>query len=320
MNFTQIKLVVPLVLLAAAPQVRASCGSMACEVNPAWDIDSLTHDHGLRLDVRYTYAKADTLRAGSDKITAAEPSGSGEEIENKYTRNQSLAAELDYAVNRAWSVAVLLPLTSREHAHTLDVTPPEVEQAGYRRLGDMRVSGRYRFMAADHQSGGGVRFGLKLPTGDSHRQMAPGEPMEASLQPGTGSTDLLLGGYLHWSMPDSVWGGFAQIQGQTSIAHRSGYEPGTGLSLDLGAYYPFNESVTGLLQLNYLYRARDKGVLADADGHSGGHALYISPGLSLQVAGNMHVYGLIQIPVKQEVHGEQLTAPWTATLGLRVDL
>ncbi|MDD5366890.1 MAG: hypothetical protein PHR30_16255 [Gallionellaceae bacterium] len=313
------KTIALLAIAGAIPQAQASCGSMACEMNPAWDIESLTHDQGLRIDLRYNYSRADILRAGSDKVAPPDPTGSGEEIENKRTLNQSLTADLDYAINRAWSVSVQVPVVSRDHAHTIDSLPPEVEQASYTELGDVRVAGKYRFMAGDHRWGGGVRFGLKLPTGDTGQEMVPGEPMEAGLQPGTGSTDLILGGHLHGAIADSKWGGFAQVQVQTPLAHRSGFEPGHSYGVDLGVYYPFGESVTGLLQVNYLYRARDSGALADPDGHSGGSATYFTPGLSVLVGANMHAYGSVQIPIRQKVNGEQLTAPWSLTLGLGYD-
>lgn len=308
-----------LAMFGVAAEARASCGSMACEMNPAWDIESLTHDQGLRLDLRCSYSRADTLRAGSDKVAPPDFEGSGEEIENRRTLNQTLTADLDYAINRTWSVWVQVPVVSRDHAHAIDSLPPEVEQASYAELGDVRVAGKYRFMAADHGWGGGVRIGLKLPTGDTDQEMAPGEAMEASLQPGTGSTDLILGGHLHGSLGDSKWGGFAQLQAQTPLAHRSGFEPGDSVGVDLGVYYPFGESVTGLLQMNYLYRGRDSGGLADPDGHSGGSAIYFTPGLSILVGANMHAYGSVQIPIRQKVNGEQLTAPWILTLGLRVN-
>jgi len=196
-------------------------------------------------------------------------------------------------------VAVQAPLVSRDHAHTVDNLPPDVEQAKYSALGDVRVSAKYRFMAADHHSGGGLRFGLKLPSGSTDKEMAPGTPMEASLQPGTGSTDLILTGYTGWTRPDSHWSSLAQLQFQQVIADRNDYRPGTSISLDLGANYAISERVAGLLQLSILQRARDHGGNADPLGNSGGHAVFLSPGLSVTVAPGTHVYGFVQLPIRQ---------------------
>lgn len=312
----------PLVLLALAgvtPVAQASCGSMLCDLNPAWDTQALTHDHGLRLDLRYTYSKADSLRSGTSRIAPPALTGSGDEIENLRTLNQTLVADLDYAINRAWSVSLQLPMISREHAHTIDdPLGAFVEQARFSALGDVRVAGKYRFMAADHQSGGGLRFGLKLPTGATDKEMAPGTPMEASLQPGTGTTDLLLGAYSHWSMSDSKWGGYLQLQTQYALDQRNQYRPGDSVGLDLGAHYALTDTLTGLLQLSYQHRNRDTG--ANADPNSGGHTVFLSPGLSYTLAPGTHIYGLLQLPVQQYVNGEQLTARRVGTLGVNFDL
>ena len=314
------KVLTLLALAGMAPHTQASCGSMMCEINPAWDTQSLTHEHGLRLDLRYSYSKADVLRAGADKIDPPPFTGSGEEIENRRTLNQTLIADLDYAINRDWSVSLQVPVNSRDHAHTVDNLPPETEAAKYSALGDIRVSGKYRFTAADHQSGGGLRFGLKLPSGGTGKEMAPGTPMEASLQPGTGSTDLILGGYAFWNIPDSNWGGMAQLQSQKALADRNDYRPGTRVGLDLGLHYAITQDVTGLMQLSYQHRARDSGANADPNGSSGGHAVFFTPGLSVGVAPGTHVYGFVQLPLRQYVNGEQLTVRWTATVGVGFDL
>lgn len=314
------KTLILLALAGTAPHVQASCGSMMCDLNPAWDTQSLTHAQGLRLDLRYTYAKSDVLRAGTREISPPPYTGSGDEIENLRTISQSLTADLDYAIDATWSVSAQLPLVARDHAHTVDNLPPEVEQAKYTALGDARVVGKYRFMAADHMRGGGIRFGLKLPTGGTGEEMAPGVPMEASLQPGTGSTDLILGGYTWWSRPDSRWGGMAQFQAQHAIADNNDYRPGNSLSLDVGLNYALSERVSGLLQLGVLHRARDRGANADPLGHSGGNAVFLSPGLSVTVAPGTRVFGFAQLPLRQDVNGEQLTARWSATLGMGFDL
>jgi len=89
-----------LALASVIPHAQASCGSLMCELNPAWDTQSLTHEHGLRMDLRYAYAKADVLRTGSNKTTPPPLTGSGDEIENMRTINQALTADLDYTINR----------------------------------------------------------------------------------------------------------------------------------------------------------------------------------------------------------------------------
>ena len=106
--------------LCITANAYASCGSSFCAVNTHWDTQGLVNDEGLRIDLRYSYAKADIPRAGSSKVTndpaLAAP---GDEVENLRTINQALNLDLDYAVNQQLSVALGLPLVRRDHSHTI---------------------------------------------------------------------------------------------------------------------------------------------------------------------------------------------------------
>ena len=310
----------------------ASCGSTFCSVNTHWDTQGLVSNDTLRIDLRYSYAKADTLRGGSSKITPELPSGSGEEIENLRTINQMLNLDVDYAVSPKWNVAVGLPFVMRDHTHTFDSLSPDapiVQQAKFNELGDVRVLGKYKFGSAEHHAGSGISFGIKLPTGTINETMTPPDPadpstpyaLERSAQPGTGSTDLLLGAYYHRDIEDSPWGWFVSGQFQDAVNTRDEYRPGNTLILDLGAHYPFAPTLTGLLQLNAQYKSRDTGL--NANPASGGHSLNFSPGLSYVVAPKTNLYGFMQIALVQysntdpNVPGSgQLTAPWSFAVGV----
>src|SRR5450756_903974 len=134
------------VALLVTANAYASCGSSFCSVNTHWDTQGLVNDDVLRIDLRYSYANANTLRGGSGKISAATPNGSGQgEIENMRTINQMLNLDLDYAIDQKWNVALDLPLVMRDHTHTFDssVSGPLVQQAKFTGLGDVRVLGKY---------------------------------------------------------------------------------------------------------------------------------------------------------------------------------
>jgi hypothetical protein len=317
-------------LIGTTANAYASCGSSFCSVNTHWDTQGLVNDDTLRIDLRYSYAKADTFRSGSSKITPEAPSGSGEEIENLRTINQLLDLNVDYSVNTKWNVAVDLPFVMRDHTHTLDSLPAPLEQqAKFNELGDMRVLGKYKFDSAEHQAGSGMSIGIKLPTGAIDQTMNPPDPadpttpyaLERSAQPGTGSTDLLLGAYYHDDIEDSPWGWFVSGEYQNAVNTRDEYRPGNTLNLDLGAHYPFAPTLTGLLQLNAQYKSRDTGL--NANPASGGHSLNFSPGLSYVVAPQTSLYGFVQIALLQYANSDpavagsgQLTAPWSFAVGI----
>lgn len=65
----------------------ASLCSVSCFLNNTWD-ELNASQHGWGIDVRYSYMKADTLRAGSKRIEA-DPTQ--DEVENLHTTNSILA-------------------------------------------------------------------------------------------------------------------------------------------------------------------------------------------------------------------------------------
>jgi len=317
------KLLLAALLGVTANAAYASCGSSYCAMNTHWDTQGLVNE-GLRIDLRYSYAKADTPRVGSSKVTN-DPAlfAAGEEVENLRTINESLNMDFYYAINHQWSVAVGLPLVMRDHSHT--ISPATVEQGSFSELGDLRVVGNYKFDSGDHQSGSGVRFGLKLPTGSTSWEFQPGAAGERSLQPGSGSTDAILGAYYHQDIANSPWAWFVSGQLQTALSTRNDYRPGNEVALDLGAHYTLSPALTGLLQLNANFKERDSGL--NASPHSGTHSLNLSPGLSFAVAPKTRLYGFVQLPIYQYANSDprwlpgdpvvgQLTAPWSLSVGI----
>ena len=83
----------------------------------------------------------------------------------------------------------------------------------------------------------------------------------------------------------------------------------------MGYRYSATDRLTLMLQLNALYKDRDKGDEAEPD-DSGGKFVFVSPGLSYVVVKNVQLYGFVQLPVYQYVNGVQLTADWAAVAGI----
>lgn len=306
--------------LLCTTNAYASCGSSFCSVNTHWDTQGLVNDEGLRIDLRYSYAKADTPRVGSSKVindpALATP---GDEVENLRTINQTLNLDFDYAISQQLSVALGLPLVRRDHSHT--IAPATVEQGSFSELGDIRAVGNYKIDSGDHHSGSGVRFGLKLPTGKTDWEFQPGAAGERSLQPGSGSTDAILGAYYHQDAANSLWGWFISAQLQTALSTKNDYRPGNDIALDVGTHYAISPTLSGLLQMNAQFKERDSGL--NANTHSGGRSLNLSPGLSFAAAPTTRLYGFVQLPLYQYANPDpagspygQLTAPWSFAVGI----
>lgn len=185
-------------------------------------------------------------------------------------------------------------------------------------LGDVRVLGRWRAGADDRDtSAWGLIGGLKLPTGDFKETDAGGTPAERTLQPGTGTTDAIVGVYYHGQ---KLAGGkpvrvFAHVQVQAALDVRDDYKPGDQLGLDAGLAFPVTHNWSAMLQANALIRKRDGGVQADPQ-DSGGTWLWLSPGAAYRLGPQSQVYAFVQLPLYQRVNGVQLTADQTVAVGI----
>lgn len=301
-------------------------------MNTQWDNQGLVNDEGLRIDLRYSYARADTPRVGSSKVakpSPTDPALAGLEVENMRTVNQTVNLDVNYAFNSQWSVMVGLPVVMRDHAHQIgDPALTIVEQNKFTEPSDIRAVGNYKFDFSDRMSGSGIRFGLKLPTGKSNWEFVTGAgPVEGGLQPGSGSTDLILGVYYYQEVANSAYGWFVSGLVQSAARTRDGYRPGDETTVDLGLHYTFSPSLTGLMQLNVNLKERDSGNGVKVNPHSGMKSLSISPGLSYSLTPGTRLFGFVQLPIYQYANADpawtvgspvigQLTAPWSISFGI----
>ena len=91
-------------------------------------------------------------------------------------------------------------------------------------MGDIRLEGIYTGFFADQSAG--VSFGLKLPTGDWTHENAFGD-VDRDSEIGTGSTDLLLGGFFRGNLTqDEKWDWFAQGLLDVPVLTQAGYQSG----------------------------------------------------------------------------------------------
>lgn len=304
----------------------ASCGSTACSINTNWDEHSPSQP-GLTVDLRYSTSTADTLRSGANKITA-NTSNAGE-VENLSTVNTITTAVIDYTLNEHWGIALNVPYISRVHQHNFnDATgsPLGVDTFEAKALGDIKAVARYRW-ELDENNGVGVKLGVKLATGKKDFTISSGPnagalPTEVTLQPGNGSTDLIVGAFWQNAEKGAALSWFAQALWQQSVTSDPLFKPGSQLNIDLGTRYAVNRTLSGLLQINGQINSQDSGANAAADasgvlGSSTGITIVsITPGVSLAVLPDTNVYALMQLPIYQFVNGEQLTANSGLTAGV----
>jgi hypothetical protein len=303
--------------LVFAPAAHAACGAAFCTLNTNWDAIGVWTEPGLRADLRFEYIDQDQPRAGRHKVGVGEIPRHHDEIE---TRNRNLLATIDYAFTPEWGVTATLPIVDREHRHIHNHRGEQLlEQWNFTRLGDVRLLGRYQRHSADADtvtmSTAGVNFGLKLPTGPFDVKNGDGDEAERSLQPGTGTTDLLLGAFYRRDLAANGWSWFIQGLWQHALNSRDDFEPGNRVALDWGLRYAASERWSLHLQVNAQHKERDRGSEAEPE-DSGGQFVFLSPGASYALTRDVQLYGFVQLPIYQYVNGVQLTADWAFIAGL----
>ena len=154
----------------------------------------------------------------------------------------------------------------------------------------------------------GVSVGVKLPTGDYTGPNGPlgGPEYDRDTLPGTGSTDLMLGGYHFGKITaDNKLTYFVQARYQFAVSTRGGYRPGNefdsaaGVTYNAGAFGPVSK-VAPTLQLINSLREHDTGPASDPQ-NSGYERLLIAPGVEVHVK-NVRVYADVELPIYQHVN------------------
>ena len=219
-----------------------------------------------------------------------------------------------YTFNRDWTVQVQVPYWQR-----LFVTEEDAGLAGYNHgaLGDIRLKAVYTGFSPNLSTG--LTFGVKLPTGQSDYAN-----FDADTQIGSGSTDLLLGGFHRGRFGlTSPWTWFASVAWQQPVEHKDDYRPGGEVDGALGLSYEGWRFSNGwrlapLLQLDAAYRAHDGGAAGDP-ANTGYTRALLTPGLELD-AGRVRLYADFSSAVYTNVSGNQLVARTTYKVVVSVSL
>ena len=71
------------------------------------------------------------------------------------------------------------------------------------------------------------------------------------------------------------------------------------------------------LQINARVEKREQGLNADVE-NSGATLLYLSPGVTVNLAQAAQVYAFVQVPLYQNVNGLQIEPRYTVSVGARL--
>jgi hypothetical protein len=316
-----VRLLLASLVLAAlwSPRAALACSSCGCTLSSDWASQGYTVGSGFRVDLRFDYFDQDELRRDTGEVDRHGIVLPSEREIQRDTLNRNTSLVLDYSPGSEWGVNLQVPYYDRFHT-TIAPGDTAISTSHSRSIGDVRLLGRFQGFSPEHTSG--LVFGLKLPTGSFRSTFfagpQAGTPVDRGLQPGTGTTDLLLGVY-HFGALGRRLNYFAHLLVQRPLDSRDGFRPGSGINLNLGLRWAANRTLSPQLQLAVRTEERESGANADVE-NSGATLAYLGPGVTVRLAGSLTLYTFLQVPVYQRVNGYQIEPRYTASFGLHFSL
>ena len=248
--------------------------------------------------LQYDYQDQNRNWSGTSQAPAA--NNDDKEIETHF-----VTFGLQYMFNQKWGAQLEVPFNYRRFK--TDDGSGNILSRNWSQLGDIRLEGIYTGFFADLSAG--VMLGVKLPTGDF--DFSP-DVVDRDTQIGTGSTDILLGGYYRGNITkDEKWDWFAQLQLDVPVLIQDEYRPGTELDTAAGIDYKGlslgRARISPVAQVIFSERTGDSGAAADSD-NSGYQRIMLSPGIEFHIH-PVKIYADAEFPVYQNFTGNQLAAP-----------
>ena len=284
----------------------ANCGAEGCPFVRR----GLNNEFGrLSFDLRFQDVTQDKLWNGTSETTLDAVIADAEahsEVE-LYTHTRSWVGEVRAALNDRLSVVATLPFIERQHQHWLRHTPVYnplyLNSWDYQGLGDLAVVGRYDAL---HGAGSAASLvgGVKLPTGRTH---VPDETLdnfgyestlEPSARPGTGSFDWIVGASAFKSLP---WRRAlpisANLLAKFNTKGTDDFKVGNELQVGIASGWAPIPRVTLLGQVNFSGHGSDVSADPTEAAHTGQRALFVTPGVSVNVTSGVTAYALYQARV-----------------------
>jgi len=222
---------------------------------------------------------------------------------------------------RTWSLAV--PRVNRivrsNIAPTVAIPDPVNTRMEVVGLGDVSVGTRFAW------SDFTVIAGVKLPTGTDDVAL---NVARRYLQPGTGSTDVILGLRRDYAAAGDRPRCFWQLGAQGAVAYDENFRPGTTLTGTAGVRYQLASPLAFSLQATALRQFRDKNTMAAAgytayaeDLETAAFSTHLAAGLTYQLATNtsaylyysrsLHTVNLADKPTGAEINAVHSTDVWS---------
>lgn len=282
-------------MLARGNVQACACG---CSVFDVGTSSMFPNGEGGMAFLQYAYQDQNRNWSGSSEAPAA--NNDDKEIQTHY-----VTLGLQYMFNRSWGFQVEVPYDVRSFKKNDDAG--NLVSRNWSQLGDIRIEGIYTGFTEDLSAG--VTLGVKLPNGDF--DVSP-DVVDRDTQIGTGSTDILVGGFYRGSLTkDKQWDWFAQLQLDIPALIQDEYRPGleldTAAGIDYKGFSIGRVGISPVAQVIFSERTSDSGANSASPVASGYQRVMLSPGIEVHIH-PVRIYADAEFPVYQNFTGNQLAA------------
>jgi hypothetical protein len=262
---------------------------------------------------------------------------------------QSISLGAAYGVTEDFTISLRLPFVRRTgiregaHEHGAGgVAMNTVERRGEASgVGDLLLLGQWRFLKEPVVAPeAALLAGVKLPSGQTDIRDRSGRRFETEFQPGSGSTDPLIGLALTrqfgpWSLDGNILHQFATAGAQrTNLGDRFVYNAALSYRLfghsEAGHVHVHDDghvhvhepeqpasptfTLDGILEMNGRWEGQEQ-IAGVRDPNTGGNVVYLSPGLRASY-GNMSGFVSVGVPIVNDPNGLQSKPAYQVASGI----
>ena len=258
----------------------------------------------------------------SDEVLEA--AGTADEYVHSVDSLFNASANIAYGLTDDLTIGLSVPYVDRSNireAHN-DMGVGEVELAGDSNgVGDLTLFGQYRFHQSEKQDVA-ILMGIKTPTGETGVRESEGGLFEAEQQPGSGSWDPFVGLAYNCSLEKIGFSGnvlytfVTEGSQQTHLGDIFNYNLAvsyrTTIPKDGHNHHHHHHQhqanifdyIDLVIELNGDTRQRVN-IDGESEGHTGGHTLYLSPGVRIGLAHYMSLFTSVGVPIVNDLNGIQ---------------
>ena len=187
-------------------------------------------------------------------------------------------------------------------------------------IGDLKLIGRYSFLSQKRADRFNLALGLgvKMPTGRTDEEDDQSATLPGFLQTGSGSWDPIVELGAHKVIGRHWFSGYSMFQLTTQgELGDSDYEKPDMFKYNLGYAYAVSRLFDLQMELNGDLKGK-----AELDGkeqdNSGGHIIYLSPGVHFKFNKGMHFDVCVPVPVYRDLNGTQLSEDYRVVTKLAI--